>query len=81
MKRTTISLPDDLAMVVEEEAKRLQMSVSEVIRLSIRETLVGGAKRALPFSGVCDDPKMTSGAKMEEALAEGWARDLARGRR
>jgi hypothetical protein len=81
MKRTTISLPDDLAMLLEEEARHRQTSVSEVVRHAIQVTLVGAGRRSLPFAGVCDDPAMISGDTMESALAEGWARDLARGRR
>ena len=81
MKRTTITLSDDLGVLVEEEAKRRQTSVSEVIRFALRETLVGSGKRRIPFAGICDDSKMTSGAEMEEALAEGWANALSRNRR
>ena len=79
MRRTTISLPDDLAQLIEEEARRRRASVSEVIRESVTTVLIK-SRRKLPFAAICDDQDMVHGAAMEEAL-EGWADDIARSSR
>lgn len=81
MKRTTISLPDELARVVEDEAKRRGTSVSEVFRRSVRDTLLGSGPRTLPFEALFDDPGMPSAAEIETELDRTWSDDLDRGRR
>ena len=81
MKRTTISLPDDLARVVEDEARRRGTSVSEVFRSSVRDALLGSAPRALPFEGLFDDPGMPSAAEIETEIDRTWSDDLDRRRR
>ncbi|MBV8544918.1 MAG: CopG family transcriptional regulator [Acidobacteria bacterium] len=78
MKRTSISLPDDLATLVQHEADRSATSVSEVIRDAIAKTFLGRARK-IPFAGICDDPKMTRAARLDEAL-EGWIDDIDRDR-
>ncbi len=77
MKRTTITLPDELVDLVEHEVRRRGTSFSEVVRWSIRETLIGNGPRRLAFAGICDDPTLPSGAEIEEALDEA-ADDLDR---
>jgi|KBSMisStandDraft_5_1062788.scaffolds.fasta_scaffold1668824_1 predicted transcriptional regulator len=79
MKRTTIALPDDLATLVQHEAQRSDTSVSEVIRDAIAKIYLARARK-IPFAGICDDPKMTRAARLEEAL-EGWVDDIDRDRR
>jgi hypothetical protein len=81
MKRTTVTLPDDLAKVVQEEARRSGTSVSEVVRRSLFESLLGSEPRDLPFAGIFDDPDMTPAAEMEGELDRSWAHDLDRDRR
>ena len=50
MKRTTISLPDDLAARVEREAKRRRVSVSQVTREALESRFGSpGRRRKLPF--------------------------------
>jgi hypothetical protein len=44
--------------------------VSDVIRNAIKKTYLERARK-IPFAGICDDPKMTRAAHLEEAL-EGW---------
>ena len=80
MKRTTISLSEELAQVVEYEAGRRGTSVSEVIRDSLTETLLPTRRRKLGFAGICDDSALPAAATLEEAL-EGWDDDIARRRR
>lgn len=82
MKRTTITLPDDLSDLVDSEARRRQMSVSDVIRALIIEGLVGTAEkpREIPFAGLFHDPGMVTGGSIDEALKQHWADDLERER-
>lgn len=80
MKRTTITLPEELAALVEYEASRRGTSVSEVIRDSVAATLLPTGARAIPFAAICDDPRLPAGSALEEAL-EGWDDDVSRRRR
>jgi hypothetical protein len=82
MKRTTITLPDDLSDLVDSEARRRQTSVSDVIRTFILEGLAGTAEkpREIPFAGLFHDPGMVTGDSMDEALKQHWADDLDRDR-
>lgn len=82
MKRTTITLPDDLSDLVDLEARRRQTSVSEVIRTFILEGLAGTAAkpREIPFAGLFHDPGMVAGETIDEALKLHWADDIDRDR-
>ena len=80
MKRTSIALSDELAELVEHEAKRRGVSVSEVVRRAIRLTLLGNTMtpRAIPWAGIFDDPDMVPGRQADEELDESWADDIDR---
>ena len=54
MKRTTISLPDDLAAALEREAARRRVPVSQVAREAIEDRLgmTGDGPRELPFANL-----------------------------
>lgn len=82
MKRTTIALPDDLADLIEHEARRRGLSVSELIRQFAREALMGtaGSPRKIPWAGIIDDPEMVRGAQVEEELDRSWPDELDRDR-
>jgi len=82
MKRVTITLPDDLADLVDREASRRQTSFSEVVRQFIRQGLSGtGEKpREIPWAGLFQDPDMVSAERLDEELAAHWADDLLRDR-
>lgn len=82
MKRMTITLPDDLSDLVDSEARRRQMSVSDVIRTFIIEGLAGTAEkpREIPFAGLFHDPGMVTGDSINEKLKQRWADDLDRDR-
>lgn len=74
MRRTTITLTDDLAELVEHEARRRGSSVSEVIRQSLAVRFLEKTRR-LSFVGICDDAALVRGADIEQAL-QGWDDDL-----
>jgi Arc/MetJ-type ribon-helix-helix transcriptional regulator len=74
MKRTTISLPDDLAQALEREARRRSTSVSEVTRDALTEHfgLTPGEPRELPFAALGRSGHNTTGRDMEELLEQEW---------
>lgn len=81
MKRTSISLPDDLAQTVEREARRRSTSVSEVTRdaLTMYFGLTPGEPRELPVAALGHSGHQNTGRAMEELLERKWDDD-ARGR-
>jgi hypothetical protein len=80
MKRTTISLPDDLAAAVEREARRRHVSVSEVAREAIAKGLGRSpeGRRKIPFAALGRSGYTTTARDMEELLKVEW--DLDRNR-
>ncbi len=82
MKRATISLPDDLAELVDREAVRRQTSFSEVVRLFIVQGLSGSEEkpREIPWAGLFHDPDMVPAERLDEELAKHWADDIDRDR-
>jgi predicted transcriptional regulator len=82
MKRTTISLPDELADALEREARRRAIPVSQVARDALATHLGFGAatdQRPLPFAAVGQSGQHTTARDMEELLDAEWGR-RARGR-
>jgi hypothetical protein len=82
MRRTTISLPDELAERVAREARHRETSAAEVIRTLVEQGLGGaaGGPRALPWVGLFDDPDMVPGEAIDQALAAEWADAIDRDR-
>lgn len=80
MKRTTITLPEDLAEVVDREAARRRVSVSEVVRSALAAQLVGspGTPRPLPFAGLGRSGFPDLARRVDEILDEDWVRDTRR---
>ena len=74
MKRTTISLPDDLAAALEREAARRRVPVSQVAREAIESELGmdEGTPRELPFIGVGSSGLGNVAERVDEILAEEW---------
>lgn len=79
MRRTTISLPDDLADALEREARRLRLPVSRVAREAIEAYLglAPGRDRELSFIGIADhvEPE-TRAADLDSFLDDRWADDI-----
>jgi Arc/MetJ-type ribon-helix-helix transcriptional regulator len=74
MKRTTISLPDDLAGIVEREARRRHISVSEVVRAAITTHFKLDEPRELPFANLGSSGHTDTSERVDEILATEWAR-------
>ena len=73
MKRTTITLPDELATAVQREARRRRVSVSQVAREALESRFGGSGRRKLPFVALGKSGKPAIARNFEEALeAEGF---------
>ena len=82
MKRTTISLPDDVALLAEREARRRGVSLSEVARDALAQHLGldRPAPRPLPFAKLGRSAHTDTSARVDELLAASWTRDIERHR-
>lgn len=82
MKRTTISLSDELASVVAREADRRRTSVSELTReaLAAYLGLAPAARRPLPFAALGRSGGGTAARDLDEILAREWTSDFDRDR-
>ncbi len=78
MKRTTISLPEDLHAAIEREARRRGVSVSEITREALEARLgrTPGAKREVPFAALGRSGHRDTAARLDEILAESWTDDI-----
>jgi Arc/MetJ-type ribon-helix-helix transcriptional regulator len=80
MKRTTISLPNDVAAALEREAARRRVSVSQVAREAI-EARLGRSKadrRRLPFASLGRSGHTTTSLDVEDLLKAAWSDDRDR---
>jgi predicted transcriptional regulator len=77
MKRTTLSLPDDLTDALTREAHRRSLSVSAVAReaLSKQLGLTAGEPRELRFAALGRSGHRTTARDIEELLAREWDDD------
>lgn len=76
MKRTTVSLPDELAAATQMEARRRGVSVSEVTRDALAEHLglTGETARHIPFAAIGASGKRNTSRDAEKILAREWGR-------
>ena len=75
MTRTTISLPDDLALLLSREARRRETSVSEVVRAALATHLgVTGSERRLGFAAIGRSGTRRTARNAETILAREWGR-------
>ena len=73
MTRTTISLPDGLAVMLAREAKRLDASVSEVVRKAITRHLgIGDSGQGPGFIAIGRSGKRRTARNAETILAREW---------
>lgn len=74
MKRTTITLPDDLAACLDREANRTGTSASNVARRALAAYLglSGTQPRSLPFAALGSSGFHHTARDVEEILAEEW---------
>ena len=82
MRRTTVSLPDEVADALEREARRRSLSASAIARDALSDYLAIGSpdeRRELPFAAIGRSGERTTGRDMEELLEREWGSD-ARGR-
>jgi hypothetical protein len=81
MRRTTISLPDELADALEREARRRSLPASAIARDALSDYLgIGrpGEQRELPFASLGRSGQATTGRDMEELLEGAWDLDARR---
>jgi Arc/MetJ-type ribon-helix-helix transcriptional regulator len=75
MKRTTITLPEELAGALEREARRRRVSVSQVTREALAAQLgLAGEPRSLPFAALGASGHRTTARDLEDILAAEWTR-------
>ena len=73
MKRTTISLPDELATVLQREARRRHLPVSEIVRRALEAQFgLADGRRRLPFVALGRSGQADVSERVEEILAEEW---------
>jgi metal-responsive CopG/Arc/MetJ family transcriptional regulator len=74
MKRTTISLPDDLAQALNREARRQHSSASEVTRTALAQHLglAQNKPRELAFADLGRSGHRTTARDMEQLLEQEW---------
>ncbi len=80
MRRTSISLPDDLATALEREARRRGVPVSQIAREAIEARLgrTPGARRELPFAALGRSGYRSTARDLEEILQAEWGIDRDR---
>jgi predicted transcriptional regulator len=78
MRRTTISLSDELAEALEREARRRSLPASAIARDALSAYLgIGRAdqRRELPFAALGRSGQRTTGRDMEQLLEREWGPD------
>lgn len=74
MKRTTVSLPDDLAQALEREAQRQHASASEIARTALTQHLglVEAQPRTLAFADLGGSRHRSTARDMGQLLEQEW---------
>jgi len=78
MRRTTISLPDELAAALQREARRRAMPASAIARDALSAYLgIGGPddQRELAFAALGRSGHADTARDMEQLLEQEWAPD------
>ena len=76
MKRTTVTLPDELAAALDREARRRRLSVSHITRDALAAHLgfVSDSPRRIPFAALGASGHRTTARDLEEIVASEWTR-------
>jgi predicted transcriptional regulator len=74
MRRTIVSLPDDLAQALDREARRRHTSVSEITRTALAQYLgpVQSEPRELAFADLGHSGHRSTARDMERLLEQEW---------
>jgi ribbon-helix-helix CopG family protein len=74
MRRTTVSLPDDVANALAREARRRNRSASAITRdaLAAHLGLRSDKPRAVPFAGVGRSGRKSTARDMEQLIDREW---------
>jgi hypothetical protein len=75
MQRTSVSLPDDLALIVRREARRRSISVSELTREALEQHLNPPRDR-FPWIGKYRSDGSVPASEVKEWLRENWAQHI-----
>lgn len=77
MQRVTISVPQDLATVLQHEAQRRHASASSVARAALEEYLgiATGRQRTIPFAGIGTSGDSDTARNFESVLEREWRAD------
>ncbi len=80
MRRTTVTLPDDLIEALERAARRGRTSVSEIVRtmLAAQLGMIAGGERPLPFANLGRSGQRHVARDMEARLEKEWTPDRDR---
>jgi len=79
MKRTTISLPDELAAALEREARRRRLPVSQIVREGLEAHLGRDAsRRRISFAAVGRSGTHDTAQNADTILEAEWTRDRDR---
>lgn len=77
MKRTTITLTEELAARLGRDAHQKRTSSSEIVRRALEQYFgLTNGKREIPFAGIARSREPIDASKVHEMLAESWADDI-----
>ncbi len=68
----TISVPDELALELQQEARRRHASVSEIVRGAVERHVLSCEAPGLPFAAVGRSGKKHTARDAEAILAREW---------
>jgi metal-responsive CopG/Arc/MetJ family transcriptional regulator len=76
MTRTTVTLPEDLVLLLAREARRHDTSVSEIVRRAVASFMgvSGGQRRELPFAALGRSGRRHTARDAEKILTAEWGR-------
>jgi hypothetical protein len=74
MTRTTVTLPDELALLLAREARRHDTTVSEIVRRAVAAFVgvTAGPRRELPFAALGRSGRRHTARDAEKILTAEW---------